>query len=289
MISVAMLTYNRGKTVAKSIASVAKDPSVSQVWVFDDVSTEGEFKYIKEACDAFPQKITLKQNSVNKGYAHNLIQAIKTLQHSTDPYLFLCESDMLLVDGWGAYIEDVFELLENTVCIAPMLHTDQLIPNRSESFKNRVESGVYETGEDGSVVEIKKPFGKCFDEYPDNQKIQSYGKFKLRFVANSIGTMVFRSKLLMKIDIEKVIDYPVQEDAWLSWNCFVHHEYHPESIAVLDPGLALTFGDPGLHGNMILMNQKWAGSFLWRYVITSAITKFVYRGYFYILRRLKEN
>ena len=46
---------------------------------------------------------------------------------------------------------------------------------------------------------------------------------------------------------------------------------------VLDPGIALTFGDTGLHGAMILQNQRWIGNFFWRYNWSAPATHFLLR------------
>jgi glycosyltransferase involved in cell wall biosynthesis len=277
IIAVAMLTYNRAKGAVTSIRSVCDDPLVSKVWVLDDGSDKENWRILKEFCEGQP-KVKLIRNKKNLGYAANLIKALNLLREEKNDYVFLCESDMLLAKGWGSVVINTFRLSPETIGIAPMLHTDQLAPNRSEYFIERCLKGIYIKQKDGSLKQVKKPFGSCFTELPDRQKPLTAGRFKIRYVSNSIGTLIFRKEFFKKLPFNDIREYPVEEDGWLSWACFEYNNYNPKSLAVLDPGLAFTYGE-GLHGAMILTNQRWIGSFWWRYSTTSFITRTLLKIY----------
>ena len=88
----------------------------------------------------------------------------------------------------------------------------------------------------------------------------------IKFVSNSVGSLIFKKHALNKIylNVNKLKDHVNDEDAWLSYMCFKANKFNPKSLMVLDPGIALTFGEPGLHGHMFLNNLRWNGNFLWR-------------------------
>ena len=48
--TVAVLAYNRGNTAVKSINSIARDPYVASVCVFDDGSECEEWAYFRGEC-----------------------------------------------------------------------------------------------------------------------------------------------------------------------------------------------------------------------------------------------
>ena len=79
-----------------------------------------------------------------------------------------------------------------------------------------------------------------------------------------------------------------QQDAWLCWACYEYNNYNPKSLAVLDPGLALTFGEPGLHGDMRLNNLRWIGSFWWRFTYTSFLTRQFIKSKYLLKRVVKR-
>ena len=154
-----------------------------------------------------------------------------------------------------------------------------LSKNRSFIFKNRCL-----TGEDSRYPGTKGrvPFGsKCYTSFPDREEAVTFDKYKIRFVSNSIGTFVFKKEALKEIysHIDVLSSFKDQEDAWLSYMCFSVNKYNSKSLMVLDPGLALTFGEPGLHGAMHLNNLRWDGSLLWR----GGFASFVTRAYYYTL------
>jgi len=275
--TVAVLTYNRGFTAVKSINSVAHDPHVASVCIFDDGSTE-ENKALLRGCAEEYENVTLVENAKNSGYCNNLMKALRYLSQAKTEYVFLCESDMLLAEGWGGMAYNSFCHSPESVALSAMLHCDQLTPNRSARFRKRCLEGVYRTLADGSKEQIKKPFPSCYTLYPDAQPIVHLGRQNLRYVSNSVGTLIFRKVFIDKIisDVEQLRGYPEQEDAWLAWAYFAYNDFNPKSLMVLDPGIALTFGTDGLHGPMILSNLRWIGSWLWRYCWTSALTRRYY-------------
>lgn len=276
--TVAVLAYNRGKTAVKSINSIARDPYVASICAFDDGSTE-ENKLLLRSCAEKYENVTLVENAKNSGYCNNLIKALRYLSQAKTKYVFLCESDMLLAEGWGWMAYNSFRRSPESVAFSPMLHRDQLTPNRSARFRKRCLEGVYKTLANGSKEQIKKPFQSCYAVYPDAQPIVALGRQNLRYVSNSVGTLIFRKLFINKIigDVEQLREYSGQEDAWLSWACFAYNNYNPKSLMVLDPGIALTFGGEGLHGPMICNNLRWTGSWWWRYRGTSAL---IYMYYF---------
>ncbi len=284
-IIVAMPIFNRSETALRSLSSVAVDPCVDKIAVFDDGSEESQYERLARYCENY-SKIQLERETVNKGYTYTLKKALSFLQDQSAEYLFLCESDMLLVSDWGRIMISGFDTSPSTVCITPMLHMDQLTPNRCEKFRVRSLYGVYE--EKGGIRrQIKKPFGSCFSEFPDRQPFKKIGKLKLRFVSNSIGTMVFRNRFLKKWDINDLDGYQGQEDARMSWACFAYNDFDPRSLGVFDPGLALTFGEAGLHGAMALCNRRWIGSFWWRYSWSAALTRKCVRLKIMLMNRLR--
>lgn len=272
--TVAVLTYNRGNTAVKSINSIALDPCVASVCVFDDGSTEDNIALLRN-CSESHECVKIIENKNNMGYCSNLIKALRYLSQAKTEYVFLCESDMLLAEGWGKMADEAFCHSPESVVLSAMLHRDQLTQNRSARFRKRCLEGVYRTLANGSKEQIEKPFPSSYTLYPDAQPIVELGRQNLRYVSNSIGTLIFRTAFMKKIlhDLEQIHEYPEQEDAWLSWACFAYNDFCPKSLMVLDPGIALTFGKIGLHGAMILCNLRWIGSWWWRYCWTSALTR----------------
>lgn len=266
LYTVAFLTYNRGRDAVKSISSVACDPYVNSVRVFDDGSSEDDLKLIQNCVQQY-SNVALVESPRNLGYCENLLKALDYLSKADTEYAFLCESDMLLAKGWGKMALDGFLRSPESVILSPMLHRDQLISNRSAHFRERCIKGDYKLLPNGKKCWIKKPFGSSYDIFPDAQHVISLKHQKIRYVSNSIGTLIFRTFFLKEIVRykEQIREYPQQEDAWLSWACFAYNNFNPKSMMVLDPGLALTFGDKGLHGLMILSNLRWIGSLWWRY------------------------
>jgi len=287
MITATVLTYNRIKTAIKSIQSLVNDPFLSKIIVVDDASSQENLAALKKFCSNIP-KIDLISNKENLGYNENLIKALSFLKKESTDLLFLCESDMLLCKGWGEIIQEAFNLSPNTVCITPMLHIDHFIPNKSEKFRKLYLEGVYEDRGREELAGTKKSFGTCYTELPDAQAPIKVGKTKLIYVPNSVGTMVFRNRFFKKLPLDQIKNYPGHEDAWLSWACFEYNNYHPKSLGALDPGLALTFGKTGLHVFMFLCNERWLGSFWWRFKMTSALTKFFYRPWYTFLAVIKK-
>jgi len=262
-ISVAFLTFNRSKTAIKSIRSVANDPYVKDITIFDDCSQLDEIKLIKEFCKSY-KNISIRNNKKNLGYQGNLIQALKYLSQKDTDFVFVCESDMLLSNGWGSAVDKAFKVSNDSVALSVMLHKDQMLNNRSEIFKMRSL-----TGNDPRYPEIKdrKAFGnKCYTDMPNNQSYMKIKRHTIKYVSNSIGSLIFKKGSLKIIysHTNRLHDYVNDEDAWLSYMCFKVNEYHPKSLMVLDPGIAFTFGEPGLHGHMFLNNLRWDGNFLWR-------------------------
>jgi hypothetical protein len=186
---------------------------------------------------------------------------------------------MLLSKGWGYAAIQVFNRSKDSVALSMMLHRDQLSKNRSIIFKNRCL-----TGEDSRYPETKgrPPFGSnCYTSLPDREEVIIFDMYKIRFVSNSVGTFMFKREALKEIcsHINVLTNFKDQEDAWLSYMCFSVNKYNSKSLMVLDPGLALTFGEPGLHGAMHLNNLRWSGSLFWR----SSFASFITRSYYYML------
>ena len=190
-ITAAMLTYNRIETAIASIQSVMGDPYVNMLWVFDDGSDLENWAILSKFCEN-QKKIRLLRNETNSGHDYNFMKSAVQLTKCSTDFAMLCESDMLFAKGWGEAIVNAFTVSPATVCLAPMLHKDQLRPNRSEIFRKRCIDGVYERQKDGRMVEVKKPFGTCYSELPDAQEPIQMRNLTLRYVSNSVSTMVFR-------------------------------------------------------------------------------------------------
>lgn len=274
----ATLTYNRIGTALKSIETVASDPLVSSVSVFDDGSEEKNLERLHQCFDS-NNRVTIFENKKNKGYCSNLIKALHFLTQADTEYAFLCESDMLLAQNWGRMAAEAFYHSTKSVALGAMLHRNQLTRNRSAEFKRRCIEGEMQTLANGEKEWVKKPFGSCYISFPDQQTSIPLGRQKVRYVSNSVGTLIFRTAFLKKLIpfFEQLREYPEQEDAWLSWACFAYNDFNPKSLMALDPGLAFTFGDEGLHGLMILNNHRWIGSFWWRYRWSSTIIHYILR------------
>lgn len=262
-ISVAFLTYNRSKTSIKSLRSVVSDPNVTDIVIFDDGSDANEIGLIQKFAKN-NKKISIRTNKKNLGYQINLSKALKYLSTKDSDLLFLCESDMLLSFGWGNSINEAFKISTESVALSAMLHRDQMRKNRSAIFQSRSL-----TGYDPRYPENKhnKPFGtRCYTQMPSDQEYLKLNRHTIKFVSNSVGSLIFKKSALKKIflNINKLKDHVNDEDAWLSYMCFKVNNFNPKSLMVLDPGIALTFGEPGLHGHMFLNNLRWDGSFAWR-------------------------
>lgn len=287
MLSVATPVYNRARTAVKALESIINDEYVDNLIVVDDGSRSDQFEILKDFCGRH-KKIQLIRNKENLGPNGNYRKILEILADQENEFLFLCESDMLLAPGWGKYFLEAFRHSKETVCLAPMLHVDQLRSNRSYQFQQRCLNGVYQKKTNGSLEKIKTSFGSCYTEFPDREIPLKIGRLKLRYVSNSVCTMVFRRVFLKKIPLENLSRYPCEEDAWLSWSCFAYNGYHPQSLAAFDPGLAFTFGEEGLHGPMMLCNKRWAGSFWWRYSATAVLMKLFFRLKISFLKRLQK-
>ena len=276
-ISVAILTYNRSKTAIRSICSVAHNSDkYVEIFVFDDGSNYEDLKNIKQCIEQLPN-VTLFESPQNCGYAKNLVRALSFLAERQSIFSFICESDMLLSPGWASRVRHAFYYSPESVALSGMLHKDQLTSLRSERFRCRCLYGEVIKSSTGQIVEEKQPFGSCYTELPNKQAPIKLPGFKIRYISNTVGTIVFRSSFLDSIldRIEEVYNYKFQEDAWLSWYCFTGNRYSPKSLMVLDPGIALTFGEEGLHGPMQFANLRWSGSIFWRYPIISWISSYV--------------
>lgn len=276
-IAVAMLTYNRSHTALRSLKSVASSPGVCSVTVFDDGSDAKNLAVLEKGCFDFPN-VRLVKNPQNLGYCKNLIQALRHLASAETELVFLCESDMLLADGWVSAVDQAFKLSNCSVAMAAMLHQDQITPGRSASFQRRCLEGVTKySGSDNEVFE-KMPFGSCYTEFPDEQPSIRSGSYEIWYTSNSVGTIFFRRSFLLGIigNLENIRFFPEQEDAWICWACFAFNRYSPKSLMVLDPGLALTIGENGLNGAMRLNNVRWSGNVLWRNNRTAKMILFLY-------------
>lgn len=276
-ITVAILTFNRGRTGCRSIRSVAKE-SRCNVVVFDDCSNAHEYEQIRRCCERF-RNVRLVRNERNIGFAQNLIQALTYLASSESELVFLCESDMLMCDNWLQYVEEAFALSDDSIAMSPMLHVDQLRRGRSEEFRQRclfggVRKGIFSR-------HMTKPFGSSYEELPDEQEWVRLRGFKVRYVSNSIATLIYRRRHLCLLLERKsdLLEHKGAEDAWLCWALFATNKFNPKSLMALDPGLALTIGSAGLNGFMPANNLRWYGSFVWRNPITATVIRAYYRAY----------
>lgn len=275
-ITVAMLTYNRSLTAIRSLQSVATSPGV-HVNIFDDGSDAEHLAVLERCCFDFPN-VRLVKNPHNLGYCNNLIQALRYLANANTELVFLCESDMLLAEGWASVVDKAFKLSDDSVALAAMLHQDQVTLGRSADFRRRCLEGVIEYSDIDKPVVVKAPFGSCYTDFPDEQPHLRLDSHTLLYTSNSVGTIFFRRNFLLSIldHLDNLRFFPWQEDAWMCWACFAYNGFSPKSIMVLDPGLALTIGEDGLHGAMRLQNVRWSGSFLWRHKFTAKIVLLLY-------------
>jgi len=258
MISVAILSYNRASVFVRCIKSIVKGGGDLRIKVFDDCSSMNDFKIIREECDKH-ENVELIQNKANKGYRNNFIDAIKwlALEKQSD-YLFLCESDMLLSDEWEEKAINAFNSSTESVALSMMLHREQcsikhynvLSPSRREGIER-----------------------EYFLECSKQKEVGVLEGAEIKYVVSTVGTFMFRGSISNKIldVIDQLHSYEGYEDEWYSEMFFKLNNWNSRSIMVLDPGLALTIGPPGLHGNMMLENKRWAGSFLWRNRLTSEL------------------
>ena len=280
-ILVAILTYNRSSTAATSINSIAlnSDKNV-EIIVFDDGSSLEHLSSIRSVCALYPN-LTLVESQSNQGYAKNLLRALHYMATQQTDLSFLCESDMLLCPNWPNLIRNAFYFSPESVALSPMLHKRQLEPDNSERFRQRCLHGQVLTSQSGHITEVKTPFGSSYTALPDHQTPIKTQSSLIRYVSNSVGTLAFRTSFLRQsmATLTDVLNYPSQEDAWISWLCFYQNNFSPKSLMALDPGIAFTFGEEGLHGPMQFSNLRWAGSFFWRYPYISTVT-----SYFFLLR-----
>jgi len=194
---------------------------------------------------------------------------------------------MLLVKDWSIHVFEAFARSPESIALSVMLHQDQLQYNRSKIFRVRCL-----TGYDSRFPNTKGrlPFGtQCFNEMPDAQTHIKLSQSTIKFVSNSIGSIIFCKDYLEKIIpyLGELKKFPKQEDAWLGYMCFKVNSYHPHSFMVLDPGLAFTFGENGLHGDMSLNNLRWMGSMFWRHSFLAKLSRQVLY-YKYLIQRIKN-
>jgi glycosyltransferase involved in cell wall biosynthesis len=270
-ISVGLLTYNRSKIAIKTIKSLLNDQFLNKIFIFDDGSCKGDFDILSNFCRQH-SKITIYQNSSNQGYQSNLKRAIKFMSNLTDEFIFICESDMLLAEGWGRMVIESFDLSEDSIALSVMLHQDQLQKYRSLIFKERCLTGH----------DVRYPFldanafdDTCYIDMPDNNKSITMSHTTIIYVSNGVGSIIFRLYALKKIALflEDMNNHLNDEDVWLHYACFKVNGYNSKSIMALDPGLALTAGG-GEHGAMHLNNVRWMGSVLRRNKTTAFIMIF---------------
>lgn len=278
LFTVAVPTYNRSDTAIKAIKSLVNDRFVGEIYVFDDGSSSDHLEKLRALCEDYGN-VHLCENIKNLGWAGNIKQALGVLAKAETEYVFLCESDMMLADGWGSIVNDAFCESAESVALSAMLHRNQLRPNRSAEFRKRCldGGGVIKVLSDGTEI-LRDPFGSCYVEYPDEQLPVKMHNYKICYTSNSVGTIFFRSIFLKKFidDIDQMLKYSHQGDAWLSWVCFSYNDFNPKSLMVLDPGIALTFGEDGLNGRMMLNNVRWIGKWWWRYMWSSELIRFWY-------------
>lgn len=277
-ITVALLTYNRSKTVVQSIKSILNDKNHIQLIIFDDGSDPEQFIFIEQYCAKYPQ-IKIFKNEKNMGYQNNLIKALNYLSNCDSQIVFLCESDMLLTKNWSDYVFEAFNASRDSVALSAMLHEGQFGEHRSAIFRERCITGC-----DPRFPHTRgrEPFGKeCYVKMPDAEKSIKISGTNIRFIANSVGSIIFKKEYLKKIILylDELKKFPVQEDAWLSYMCFKVNQYHPRSFMVLDPGIAFTFGEKGLHGDMILCNVRWLGSIFWKSSFMAQCSKVFLKKY----------
>ena len=257
MFCVSLLTFERPTSAIRSARSLLASSLVDELLICDDHSGAENYKKLKEAIGT-DKRVTFFRNSKNLGYQRNLRASINRLIEKKSPYLFVCESDMILTPNWAKMAIEVFQSDADIAAIAPMLHRDQLRKDRSLLFYFRTFFG-----KDPRYPKLNfHPFGNNFAPTMPNTiepvKIK-YGQ--IRFTQNSVGTIMFKGDILKKISsrLGHVTKHPGDEDAYLSYLIFHVNEFASKSLAVLDPGLAMTTYERGLHGQMYFNNVRWQG------------------------------
>ena len=192
-IPVALLTYNRADTAIKSIESLLEDVNIKDIAVFDDGSNHQEISKLESFCSNY-SIIKIYKNKKNFGYPHNLKRALSYLTGLQDELVFLCESDMLLVKNWSTFVFEAFDNSPDSIALSVMLHQDQLTKNRSQIFKERCLTGSNPYNPSAKKI----PFGdKCYEEMPDKQAYVKLSKNIIKYVTNSVGTIIFRKEYLI--------------------------------------------------------------------------------------------
>ena len=285
---VALMTYQRGRTAAKTLTTLASDPHVERILILDDGSDEKEWVHVQKVVDGHGHVIPLR-NASNMGFSRNYERAMRELLNSESEFLMLCETDMQFAKGWGKAILDAFDASPSTVAVSPMLQWEQLERQKAERFKKRCLIGNYYLPYDPSLDDLKKPFGSCFETFPDTIPGTRIHHHRIRYVADSICTLAFRKGFLAKLPLDDMTEHKMEEDNWICWACFQYNDLNPKSIAVLDPGVAFTFGEPGLHGGEghVLRNHRWSGSFWWRYGWTARISRWTLQHRLTFFKRMR--
>lgn len=91
MIAVVLATYNGEKYLAAQLNSIiSQSVKPDCIYIYDDGSSDSTLNVIKKFVKESSIQIVLKQNSVNKGYTKNFLDA---LYEMNDDYIFLSDQD----------------------------------------------------------------------------------------------------------------------------------------------------------------------------------------------------
>lgn len=150
---IVMTTYERGKTLRRSLGSLAKTniPKDVPILIFDDKSQN---KYVKEIIDTFQaakgQQVTWRSRSNRKGPEGNMLHGIKEAFDTFDAeFVILLNDDMLYSMDWYTTLCDTIDEYNATAGVVSCFNT------RAHPFRYMVSD----------TVGVKRWLGGCCTAY----------------------------------------------------------------------------------------------------------------------------
>lgn len=259
MFSIIVPVFNRLKIIKKAIPSLIVE-EMDNLDILDDGSEQDIANFLDSLADN-DSRVKI-HHLKHIGWPKIYYKCLELLETKETKYIFMCESDMRLAKGWAEWIDKAFMLSPETVCISPHYHyNNSRGRRRCEEFRVRCLTGKY--GPPGA-----KGFGSAYKKFPSGEKpILIANNIMLKYVSSIVCTYIMKKEHFQKIDLEKIKQYPYQEDAWISWWCFKSNNWNSKSLACPGRSFALDGSGGGLHGNLPRA-VNWVGeNSFWLYLL----------------------